>query len=109
MSSTLTDFKFVPPLDIYAWWPWLLSGAVVLGVRHLFAVPKNLRHIPRVPVIPTLLSFARGEVEDVRIKKLLLPYANKGEPAVLVYALGRWIVHILDRKVSLPTLETPKI
>jgi hypothetical protein len=109
MSSTLTDFKFVPPLDIYAWWPWLLSGAVVLGVRHFFAVPKNLRHIPRVPVIPTLLSFARGEVEDVRIKKLLLPYANKGEPAVLVYALGRWIVHILDRKVSLPTLETPKI
>ncbi|KAJ7824618.1 cytochrome P450 [Mycena olivaceomarginata] len=100
MSSTLTDFKFVPPLDIYAWWPWLLSGAVVLGVRHLFAVPKNLRHIPRVPVIPTLLSFARGEVEDVRIKKLLLPYANKGEPAVLVYALGRWIVHILDRKIA---------
>jgi hypothetical protein len=52
-----------------------------------------------VPVLPTLLSFAKGEVEDVRIKKLLLPYANRGDNVVLVYALGRWIVHVLDKKV----------
>ncbi|KAJ6471486.1 cytochrome P450 [Mycena sanguinolenta] len=40
------------------------------------------RAYPRVPVIPMLLSYARGEVEDVRIKKLLLPHANRGEPAI---------------------------
>ncbi|KAJ6490472.1 cytochrome P450 [Mycena vulgaris] len=86
--------------DVYTIWPWLLSGAIVLGIRQLFAVPKKLQHLPRVPVIPTLLSFARGEVEDIRIKKLLLPFANRGEPAVLVYSLGRWIIHVLDRKIA---------
>jgi hypothetical protein len=82
------------------YWPYLVSLAGVLYIHSLFAVPKNLRHLPKVPVIPTLLSFAKGEVEDVRIKKLLLPYANRGEPAVLVYSLGRWIVHVLDRKIA---------
>ena len=44
----------------------------------------------------------KGEVEDVRIKKLILPFANeKGEGVVVIYALGRWIVHVLDRKVSI--------
>ncbi|KAF7347951.1 Cytochrome P450 [Mycena sanguinolenta] len=90
MSSALNEF--MSPVDVYALWPWFLSAAVVLGLRWLFAVPRNLEHIPRVPVIPTLLSYARGEVEDVRIKKLLLPYANMGEPAILVYSLGRWII-----------------
>ncbi|KAJ7621207.1 cytochrome P450 [Roridomyces roridus] len=99
--STLNDFQLPAELEPYkAYWPVLLSGAVVLGVRNLFAVPRELRHLPKVSVIRTLWSFIRGEVEDVRIKKLLLPYANKGEPAVLVYALGRWIVHVLDRKIA---------
>ncbi|EIN09015.1 cytochrome P450 [Punctularia strigosozonata HHB-11173 SS5] len=48
----------------------------------MFAVPPELQHLPRVPVIPTLLSFAKGEVEDVRIKKLLLPYATRGDSVI---------------------------
>ena len=80
--------------------PYILGVSVCyLAIKRLFAVPKELQHIPAVPVLPTLISFARGEVEDVRIKRLLLPYAQKGEPAVLMYALGRWIIHVLDSKV----------
>ena len=80
--------------------PYILGASVCyLAIKRLFAVPKELQHIPHVPVLPTLISFARGEVEDVRIKRLLLPYAQRGEPAVLMYALGRWIIHVLDSKV----------
>ncbi|OBZ71768.1 hypothetical protein A0H81_08230 [Grifola frondosa] len=65
----------------------------------MFAVPRALRHLPHVPVLPTLWSYARWEVEDIRITKLLLPFAKRGEPAVLVYMLGQWIVHVLDHNV----------
>lgn len=99
MSTAASSFLTAIQQDVTRFWPLVLGVSVVFGIRQLFAVPKELRHIPAVPVIPTLWSFAKGEVEDVRIKKLLLPYANRGEGAVLVYALGRWIIHILDRKV----------
>ncbi|KAJ7750445.1 cytochrome P450 [Mycena maculata] len=92
--------NFVQNIDVQTLWPWLLCSTIVLGVRNLFAVPRELRHLPKIPVIPTLLSYVRGEVEDQRIKRLLLPYANRGEPAVIVYALGRWIVHVMDRKIA---------
>ena len=81
--------------------PVLLVALIVYGACRVLAVPPELAHLPRVPVLPTLLSYARGEVEEVRIKKLILPFANeKGEGLVLIFALGRWIVHIIDRKVS---------
>ncbi|KAF8548818.1 cytochrome P450 [Imleria badia] len=91
-----------------AYVPYLLGGAVCyLADKRLFAVPEEIRHIPQAPILPTLLSFARGEVEDVRIKKLLLPYAQRGEPAVLMYALDRWIIHVLDSKIAKDMFADP--
>lgn len=70
-------------------------------VKWAFMPPAELQHLPRAPILPLLWSYACGEVEDVRIKRLLLPFSNeKGEGVVLVYALGRWIVHVLDHQVS---------
>lgn len=77
----------------------LLLIPFILLIRYIFAVPKELRHIAQVPILPTIWSFARGEVEDARIKRLILPFAERGEPAVVIWALGRWIIHLLDRKV----------
>jgi hypothetical protein len=54
------------------------------------------------PIFPLLKSYLSGEVEDTRIKRLILPFGNeRGEGIVLVWALGRWMVHILDEKVCL--------
>lgn len=89
----------------------LLSNKVILGwtlfacisihlVLSAFTVPAHLRHLPCVPIFPLLKSYFTGEVEDTRIRRLILPFANeKKEGVVLVWALGRWMVHILDEKV----------
>ncbi|TFK35801.1 cytochrome P450 [Crucibulum laeve] len=69
-------------------------------IRRLFYPPAALHHLPCVPILPLLLSYARKESDDIRIKNLILPYAlSKGEGIVLVYAIGMWVVHILDIKV----------
>lgn len=71
-----------------------------LLINKLLTPPPELRHLPRVSVLPLLWSYITGEVEDARIKRLIVPVANKtDEGVVLVYALGRWIVHVLDHKV----------
>jgi hypothetical protein len=71
-----------------------------LLINRLLTPPPELRHLPRLSVLPILWSYITGEVEDARIKRLIIPFANKtDEGVVLVYALGRWIVHILDHKV----------
>ena len=71
-----------------------------LFINKLLTPPPELRHLPRVSVLPLLWSYITGEVEDARIKRLIVPFANKAdEGVVLVYALGRWIVHVLDHKV----------
>lgn len=102
-SPQVQDFLTSIQTDVRRFWPALAGIFLVLGIRRLFTVPAELAHLPRVPVLPTLWSYAKGEVEDVRIKKLILPFANeKGESVVVIYALGRWIVHVLDRKVSRP-------
>ncbi|SJL17001.1 uncharacterized protein ARMOST_20541 [Armillaria ostoyae] len=63
--------------------------------------PRNLRHIPRVAILPLLWSYLTGETEDCRIKRLVLPFSrDAGEQIVLVWALGRWMVHILDFKLA---------
>ena len=83
-------------------WVLLLSIAlIVLVCNRLLTPPAELAHLPRVPVLPLLWSYFTGEVEDVRIKRLFMPFAERGEGVVLVYALGRWIVHVLDEKVRL--------
>lgn len=68
-------------------------------VHTIFAVPKNLRSLPRVSTWSLLKSYLASESDDVRIKRLLLPFADRGEPVVLVWVLGIWTVHILDEKV----------
>ncbi|KAI0083059.1 cytochrome P450 [Irpex rosettiformis] len=76
-------------------------GVCAILLCRLFVVPHDLRHLPRVPVLPLLWSYSRGEPEDKRLRRLVLPFANEmGEEIVLVWALGRWMVHILDHKVG---------
>ena len=92
--------------DLPTSWQILLAFvAVSVLAKWMFTPPAELRHLPRVPILPLLWSYVSGEVEDVRIKRLLLPFANeKGEGVVLVYALGRWIVHVLDHQVMFQRL-----
>jgi hypothetical protein len=74
---------------------------IALGLHYFFTPPAHLRHLPRVPVLQLLWSYASGEVDDARIKRLIIPYANQhNEDIVLVYSLGRWIVHAVDSQVS---------
>lgn len=83
-------------------WAMIILFLVRL-IYGLFTVPSHLRHLPCVPMLPLLKSYLSGEVEDVRIKRLILPFANeKHEGVVLVWALGRWMVHIVDEKVCVP-------
>lgn len=101
-SCLLQALVICDMLNLLAGWQTLLSIVLIfVFVKWAFTPPAELRHLPRAPIIPLLWSYASGEVEDVRIKRLLLPFANeKGEGVVLVYALGRWIVHVLDHQVS---------
>lgn len=80
---------------------WILfAGFSIHLLFSAFTVPAHLRHLPSVPIFPLLKSYLTGEVEDTRIRRLVLPFANeKKEGVVLVWALGRWMVHILDEKV----------
>jgi cytochrome P450 len=93
-------------MDPAALW-WIFSSlAATLVIFQLFTVPSHLRHLPRVPIFPLLVSYLSGEVEDMRIKRLILPYANeRGEGLVLVWALGRWMIHLLDHKLALEMME----
>ncbi|KAI5822538.1 cytochrome P450, partial [Schizophyllum commune Tattone D] len=93
----------MPPIVTIMQDHWaLLSGIAFLAFvcNRLFTPPAELAHLPRVSVLPLLWSYFTGEVEDVRIKRLLMPFAERGEGVVLVYALGRWIVHVLDEKIA---------
>ncbi|THU85194.1 cytochrome P450 [Dendrothele bispora CBS 962.96] len=47
-----------------------------------FIPPAELRHLPRVPILPLLWSYVRGEVEDVRIKRLIVPFANEQKEGI---------------------------
>ena len=81
----------------------LIAYLFVYLILSVFTVPAHLRHLPCVPIFPLLKSYLTGEVEDTRIRRLVLPFANdRKEGVVLVWALGRWMVHILDEKVHPP-------
>lgn len=74
--------------------------AILFLTHHFFFVPRELRHLPRVPIPPLLWSYLTAEPEDKRLTRLVLPFANeRKEEVVLVWALGRWMVHVLDHKV----------
>ncbi|TFY60465.1 hypothetical protein EVG20_g7409 [Dentipellis fragilis] len=80
---------------------FLACGFLVALLRQFFLVPSELRHLPRVSVPRLLLSYLTGEVENERLRRLVLPFASeRGEGVVLVWALGRWMVHILDPNLA---------
>lgn len=84
-----------------------IFALLVHFIWRFFTVPAHLRHLPCVPIFPLLKSYLSGEVEDVRLRRLILPFANeKGEGVVLVWALGRWMVHLLDEKVCFTLVKT---
>ncbi|KDR84662.1 hypothetical protein GALMADRAFT_133908 [Galerina marginata CBS 339.88] len=89
-------------LDSPVGWQILLPFAlIVFLINRAFTPPAELRHLPRAPILPLLWSYISGEVEDIRLKRLILPFANQaGEGVVVVYALGRWIVHVLDHQIA---------
>ncbi|KAI0630785.1 cytochrome P450 [Trametes polyzona] len=88
----------------------LFSLALVLSVHRALRVPPHLRHIPKVPTWPLLWSYLSGEVEEQRVKRLILPFAkSRGTSIVLVYCLGDWMVQILDPKVGKQLLENPTV
>lgn len=98
ISTILQSFK----LDLVKGWhiAVLILIVVIWAVVKQLTVPKELAHLPSVPTLPLLWSYARAEAENERIERLILPFANqKGEGVVVVYALGRWIIHVLDYKV----------
>ena len=93
----------------YPWQLWCLgiAGFLVTLVQYLLAVPSDLRHLPRVSPYATIWSYARRESVDRWVKRLVLPFAERGEGVVLVYMLGKWGVHVLDANVRLlPLVST---
>lgn len=116
--SLASDFEFLPfnfHVDVnafyrsYTWQLWCLgiAGFFVTLVQYLLAVPSDLRHLPRVSPYATIWSYARREPVDRRVKRLILPFAERGEGVVLVYMLAKWGVHILDANVRLlPIVST---
>ncbi|KAI5118891.1 hypothetical protein M0805_002807 [Coniferiporia weirii] len=84
----------------------VIAAWVVSTLARLFSVPGELRHLPCVPIWPLLLSYASGETEERRIKRLFLPCAAKhGEGLVLVWTFGTWFVHCVDPKLGKAFME----
>ena len=78
----------------------LILLALALLVYRWVRVPTGLRHIPQVPILPLLYSYLSGEIEERRVKRIILPFARKaGSNVVLLFCLGEWTVHVLDAKV----------
>ncbi|TBU29643.1 cytochrome P450 [Dichomitus squalens] len=88
----------------------LVLATLCVFIYHLLRVPHHLRHIPKVPLWPLLLSYFSGEVEEQRVKRLVLPFAKQMRTeVVLVYCLGDWMVQILEPKAARRMLEDPKV
>lgn len=79
--------------------------ALALLIIHLavFRVPSNLRHLPRISPYPVIWSYICKESVDRRIKRLVLPIAEKGHGVCLVWMLGKWGVHVVDPEVRFIT------
>ncbi|KAI0642425.1 cytochrome P450 [Trametes meyenii] len=88
----------------------LLSVALCLAVYQILRVPSHLRHIPKVPIWALLGSYFSGEVEDQRIKRIVLPFARQqGTGVVLVFCLGDWMVQVVDPMLGKELLENPAV
>ncbi|KAG6855941.1 hypothetical protein H0H87_009134 [Tephrocybe sp. NHM501043] len=85
--------KKLPSVD-FLW----LSILILLFcfMQYVLAVPAELRHLPRVSPYATIWSYARRESVDSRVRRLILPFARRGDGVVLVYMLGKWGVHVID-------------
>ncbi|KAI0083058.1 cytochrome P450 [Irpex rosettiformis] len=88
----------------------LSTVGLLLFLRRLFTCPSKLRHLPQVPITPTILSFLSGQTEAWRTEHLLLPTAKKhNAPVVVIWALGEWYVHVLDHKVAREFMDNRSI
>lgn len=86
--------------------PLLLALGIVLLIWRLFVVPSHLRHIPCAPVLPLLKSYLSGEVEEQRIRRIILPFAlENGHSVVLVWLFGHWFAHIVDPVIGKEFME----
>lgn len=93
MDSVLS----VSTLDVFLF----SSIAISIVLYRLLSVPAHLRHIPSVPILPLLYSYFSGEVEEQRVKRLILPFAKSmNTHVVLVFCLGDWMVQVLEPQVS---------
>ncbi|KAH7887199.1 cytochrome P450 [Phlebopus sp. FC_14] len=88
---------------------WYAVGAVALLLYHrIFTPPRAIRHLPRVPIFPLLRSYLLGESDDVRFQKLIMPFADeKAEGVVMVWALGLWMIYIIDHKLFVQVTTAP--
>jgi hypothetical protein len=71
------------------------SSCLLKTFWHVFVVPKELRHIPRVHTLLWFWSIVRGDSHDVRTKKLMMPLMNQ-YGLCLKYILGRWTLTVGD-------------
>ena len=84
----------------------LICATLFVSIWQFLRVPSHLRHIPTVPILPLLFSYLSGEVEEQRVKRLVLPFAKKMHTdVVLVYCLGDWMVQIIHPKASKHTIR----
>ncbi|KIP02446.1 hypothetical protein PHLGIDRAFT_79103 [Phlebiopsis gigantea 11061_1 CR5-6] len=60
---------------------------IILYIAPRLRCPKNLRHLPRVPLSSTLISLVMGETEERRVHRLFLPTAQKYGAGLLARAL----------------------
>ncbi|TFK77992.1 cytochrome P450 [Polyporus arcularius HHB13444] len=83
-----------------------LLAAVAVAIYRWVRVPEELRHIPKVPILPLLYSYLSGEVEEQRVKRILLPFARRTRTnVVLVFCLGEWMVHVVEAKAGKQFME----
>jgi hypothetical protein len=85
----------------------LPPAALGLALHAFISVPAQLAHLPRAPLLPLLKSYLRNEPDDVRYRALILPMLDRdGHGIVLVWMLGRWIVHVLDWRLGRAMADT---
>lgn len=87
-AALLLDFRVFPFICVFL--------SIFCVMEYLFTVPSELRHLPKVSPYATIWSYACRESVDSRVRRLILPFAKRGEGVVLVYMLGKWGVHVLD-------------
>lgn len=95
-AALLLDFRVFPFICVFL--------SIFCVMEYLFTVPSELRHLPKVSPYATIWSYACRESVDSRVRRLILPFAKRGEGVVLVYMLGKWGVHVLDANVC-PALD----